>query len=371
MGQGGLRQPAAFVRNARSAELVRCSLAQRLVDIVELGTGDEFFETFNLLLDLVRVDGCLVLLHGLDIRVDLSKFPVGLDQFRIYLAPVDAGQDGDQRATAMGYRSRAGGDLSLAAGRRAIVRDFQATGEDDDGECNANFLGCGDEGTFIWADSEVADFSSSGPDQFLVRASGGVAFGRLPVDYFEIQTPFDAVSGDGTDTRGAFRVRLNGFTRMRLAGNGGLAVGNSFNTSGVPERGLRVHGRTQIDDLSIVATNVICANADGVLGICASSQRFKQDVKALKTCSDLVDLLRPVTYRWIDSGDEDIGLVAEEVAKIDPRLVIYDVDGRIQGVKYRQLSAVLVQAMQEQASETQQLRHRLEKLEREQLSQLQ
>jgi hypothetical protein len=50
----------------------------------------------------------------------------------------------------------AGGDYSFAAGRQA----------------KANH-----EGAFVWADSTDADFTSSGNNQFLIRASGGVGIG--------------------------------------------------------------------------------------------------------------------------------------------------------------------------------------------------
>ncbi len=66
-----------------------------------------------------------------------------------------------------GINNQAAGDYSLAAGRRAIVRSpVQVGGGDTDG----------DEGTFVWADSTDADFTSTGPNQFLVRATGGVNF---------------------------------------------------------------------------------------------------------------------------------------------------------------------------------------------------
>jgi len=56
-------------------------------------------------------------------------------------------------STAMGFASTASGDYSTAMGRHA-----QAT----------------NEGTFVWADADDTDFSSTGTNQFLVRASGGV-----------------------------------------------------------------------------------------------------------------------------------------------------------------------------------------------------
>jgi hypothetical protein len=62
-----------------------------------------------------------------------------------------------------GVFNTAGGNVSFAAGNRAKVRDAATVGD-------AN----GDEGTFAWADSTEADFTSTGPNQFLIRAGGGV-----------------------------------------------------------------------------------------------------------------------------------------------------------------------------------------------------
>lgn len=81
--------------------------------------------------------------------------------------------NGDDSVVPGGSDNCAGGDYSFAAGRRAKVRS--AT--------DRLFGGCsglpsypggtGDQGTFAWADSQAADFVSTGPDQFLIRAGGG------------------------------------------------------------------------------------------------------------------------------------------------------------------------------------------------------
>jgi hypothetical protein len=63
-----------------------------------------------------------------------------------------------------GDSNEAGGAYSFAAGRRGKVRTPAQVGG---GDTN------GDEGTFLWADSTNADFLSTGPNRFLVRASGG------------------------------------------------------------------------------------------------------------------------------------------------------------------------------------------------------
>lgn len=80
--------------------------------------------------------------------------------------------DGDYSAAPGGSSNCAGGDYSLAFGRRAKVRPGNGVG---DGTCVANSGDAdGDNGSVVFADSTNADFVSTGPNQFLVRADGGV-----------------------------------------------------------------------------------------------------------------------------------------------------------------------------------------------------
>ena len=77
-------------------------------------------------------------------------------------------------ATAVGGTANvAGGDFSVAIGRRASIRDATSAGEPP--TC-ANNSSCGDEGTFMFADSNSQAFFSDGPNKFLVRATGGARF---------------------------------------------------------------------------------------------------------------------------------------------------------------------------------------------------
>ena len=84
--------------------------------------------------------------------------------------------------------------------------------------------------------------------------------------------------------------------------------------------------------------------------------RYKKDIESLGPVGYLVARLRPVSYRWIDSDIEEIGLVAEEVAEVEPRLATYNAEGQIEGVRYRQLAALLVGALQEQQAEIAELK---------------
>jgi hypothetical protein len=109
---------------------------------------------------------------GLDNRVGVSGFAAtvgGGSGNNASNSGATVGGGGNNTASGLfatvpgGLDSQAGGDHSFAAGRRAKVRDGLQAG---------NLLG--DDGTFAWADNHSSDFISTGPNQFLVRAAGGV-----------------------------------------------------------------------------------------------------------------------------------------------------------------------------------------------------
>jgi hypothetical protein len=51
----------------------------------------------------------------------------------------------------------------------------------------------------------------------------------------------------------------------------------------------------------------------------------------------------------------DFGLVAEEVASVEPMLVTHNKDGQVQGVKYERLGVVLINAIREQQTQIERL----------------
>ena len=111
-------------------------------------------------------------------------------------------------ATVLGGASnQAGGAFSLAAGFNAKVRDAATVGGGDTD---------GDEGTFVWADSTYAEFVSTGPNQFLVRASGGIWFGTnsspsIPSGRFINTSTGAYLSSGGTWTNSSDRNRKTNF----------------------------------------------------------------------------------------------------------------------------------------------------------------
>jgi hypothetical protein len=118
-----------------------------------------------------------------------------------------------------------------------------------------------------------------------------------------------------------------------------------------------IHGPVLIDGSLTVhylyggGITQLCLTASDVLASCSSSLRYKTNVKAFLGGLDVVRRLRPITFDWKDGGTHDIGFGAEEVNEIDPLLTTRNKQGEIEGVKYNQLTTVLVNAVKEQQAQ--------------------
>jgi hypothetical protein len=90
----------------------------------------------------------------------------------------------------------------------------------------------------------------------------------------------------------------------------------------------------------------VVVGSDGQLGVMTSSARFKDDIRPMKDASDVILSLQPVTFRYkkeLDSlGTPQFGLVAEQVAKVDPDLVARDEGGKPYTVRYEAVNAMLL-----------------------------
>lgn len=86
--------------------------------------------------------------------------------------------------------------------------------------------------------------------------------------------------------------------------------------------------------------------ADGQLGVRASSARFKEAIKPMDKTSEAILALKPVTFRYKKEfdpkGAPQFGLVAEQVAKVNPDLVACDTEGKPFTVRYEEVNAMLL-----------------------------
>ncbi len=80
------------------------------------------------------------------------------------------------------------------------------------------------------------------------------------------------------------------------------------------------------------------------LGTTSSSRRFKKDIKPMDKASEAILGLNPVTfhYKSDETNTSCFGLIAEEVSKINPDLVVCDENGEIYTVRYDAVNAMLL-----------------------------
>jgi hypothetical protein len=87
-------------------------------------------------------------------------------------------------------------------------------------------------------------------------------------------------------------------------------------------------------------------NTNGQLGVRGSSERFKKDIKPMGRESEAILALRPVSFRYREeldpTNEQQFGLIAEEVEKIDPGLVTRDANGKPFTVRYEAVDAMLL-----------------------------
>jgi hypothetical protein len=111
----------------------------------------------------------------------------------------------------------------------------------------------------------------------------------------------------------------------------------------------------------------VTVNGNGQLGVLPSSARYKRDIHDMGSASAGLMKLRPVSFRYKSdpSGTLQYGLVAEEVERVYPELVVHGTDSKVQSVRYLELTALLVNELQKQAKETRELAQRLETKDRQ------
>ena len=158
------------------------------------------------------------------------------------------------------------------------------------------------------------------------------------------------------NTTGSFNVAL------------GAGAGSNVNTAddviciGRAVDGVNVSGTCFIGNIRGVTTqnaNALPVVIDGAgqLGTVASSERFKKDIATIGQASEGILSLRPVTFHYKTDGENipQFGLIAEEVAKVNPALVLPDKEGKPYTVRYDAVNAMLLNEFLKEHRQVEQL----------------
>jgi predicted ribosome quality control (RQC) complex YloA/Tae2 family protein len=88
----------------------------------------------------------------------------------------------------------------------------------------------------------------------------------------------------------------------------------------------------------------VLIDSNNQLGTVNSSRRFEREIKPINSASEAILALKPVTFHYKSdkTGTPQFGLIAEEVAEVNPDLVVRDKNGEIYTVRYDAVNAVLL-----------------------------
>jgi hypothetical protein len=156
---------------------------------------------------------------------------------------------------------------------------------------------------------------------------------------------FNNTSGDSNIALG------NSAGLLRTTGNFNIDIGNPglAGESNTIRIGNNQHTRTFITGIRGVTTgnaNAIPVLIDslGQIGTLSSSRRFKKEIKPIEKASEAILALEPVTFQYKNdkTNTPQYGLIAEQVADINPDLVVRDDNGEIYTVRYDAVNAMLL-----------------------------
>jgi hypothetical protein len=231
--------------------------------------------------------------------------------------------------------------LANTTGNNNTATGFQALG------ASAPAAGTGNENT------------ANGVNALLINTDGG---GNTAIGAYTLQsntTSFNntAIGANALiNSTGAVNIALgiNAGANLTTGDNniyiGNLGVDGESNTIRIGgDTGAGSQTATYIAGISGQTASggvAVFIDSDGKLGTLTSSARFKTEIKPMDKSSEAILALKPVTFRYkqeIDpKGIPQFGLVAEDVQKVNPDLVVRDAEGRVYTVRYEAVNAMLL-----------------------------
>jgi hypothetical protein len=158
-------------------------------------------------------------------------------------------------------------------------------------------------------------------------------------------------TGNGNTATGAGALPNNtsGGGNIAVGADAGVSVTTANNVICIGLPGQNVSNSCYIGQIFGTTSSGgigVFINSDGKLGTTTSSQRFKEAIKPMERASEALFALKPVTFHYKKQIDpaaiSQFGLVAEDVEKVNPDLVVRDKEGKPYSVRYDQVNAMLL-----------------------------
>jgi hypothetical protein len=216
-----------------------------------------------------------------------------------------------------------------------------------------------------------------GSQALIGNSTGG---GNTAVGYFALYHNTSGIRNialgfnAGHLTTGSDNVALGADAgKNRTTGDHNIDIGNQ----GVAAEGDTIRIGTQGTQTATYVAGIFGASAtngapvlvdsSGKLGTVISSARFKEDIKSMDKVSESILALKPVTfqYKTDNTATPQFGLVAEEVAKVNPDLVVRNRNGEIYSVRYEAVNAMLLNEFLKEHKTVQQQGQTIARLEKQ------
>jgi hypothetical protein len=180
----------------------------------------------------------------------------------------------------------------------------------------------------------------------------------------------------GYNTTGGSNIAVGPFAGYNLTtgsynidiGSRGVAAETAVIRIGTPgtQKATYVAG---VSGVNVTGGATVVVNSSGQLGVVSSSRRYKEDIRSMGNASDRLLALRPVRFRYKQADEngqkpEQYGLIAEEVAKVMPELVVYNTKGQPETVAYQTLAPLLLNELQREHSQVAALQAEVSELRR-------
>jgi hypothetical protein len=267
--------------------------------------------------------------------------------------------------TAVGYlslRSDATASFNTAIGAGTLLANIgdnnTATGA---GALLSNIIGASNTatGTFaLFSNATGGGNTANGFHALLSNATGG---GNTAIGYGALESN----TADRNTAIGVAALATNslGSENIALGYLAGVNVVEAHNVICIGSTGEDQSNGCYIDQIFNATSSggtAVFINSNGKLGTTTSSRRFKEEIKPMEQASEALLALSPVTFRYkreIDpQGVSQFGLVAEDVEKVNPQLVVRDKEGKPYSVRYDQVNAMLLNEFLKEHRTVQQLK---------------
>jgi trimeric autotransporter adhesin len=240
-----------------------------------------------------------------------------------------------------GYQNTASGYQALfsnTVGNHNTVSGFEALYSNTNGNSNT-------------ADGDLALYSNT--TGYHNTASGSNALFSNTTGIMNVAFGLEALYSNTTGSNN-IAVGTNAGYHLTLGSNnidiGNQGVAGESGTVRIGTAGTHIATYIAGIENAKVTGAAVYVTSSGQLGVLASSERYKTAIAPMGANTKKLQQLRPVTFHLMSdsSGTRQYGLIAEEVNKVFPELVIRDDAGNIQGVRYDELAPMLLNEVQKQ-----------------------